>query len=172
MLQHTEIKDMIYILCLLSVVIAMLIDNIRLRRQIRVDIVTNAATRYVFENTLTRLSSAKNQFVIVYVDCDGFKKVNDEYGHKVGDQVLYAVAEFLKESVRPYDMVARIGGDEFAVLLRDCDKTQSVISRIQKFKYLGVTLSCGWATSDEHDSLAKADERMYEAKRSRKSSRQ
>jgi hypothetical protein len=57
-------------------------------------------------------------------------------------------------------------------LLRDCESVQSVISRIQEFKYIGVTLSCGWATSDEYDPTATADERMYESKRSRKALRQ
>lgn len=163
---------MLYILCLFAIVIVLLVENIKLRRRIRIDIVTNAMTRFVFENTLARWNNTKSQFAIVYVDCDGFKMVNDACGHRIGDHVLYTVAEFLKENVRPYDMVARMGGDEFAVLLRDCDRVQSVISRIQEFKYVGVTLSCGWATSDEHDSLSKADERMYEVKRSRKSSRQ
>lgn len=154
---------------LLVIVVALLVDNVKLRRRIRIDIVTNAMTRAVFENTLVRWSKTKSRFAVVYVDCDGFKKVNDEYGHKVGDHVLYVVTEFLKEIVRPYDMVARLGGDEFAVLLRDCDceNAQSVISRIQEFKYIGVTLSCGWATSDEPDPLTKADERMYEIKHSR-----
>lgn len=158
---------MLYSLGLLIIVVALLVDNLKLRRRIRIDIVTNAMTRVVFENTLARWNKTKSHFAVVYVDCDGFKKVNDEYGHKVGDHVLYAVTEFLKETVRPYDMVARLGGDEFAVLLRDCENVQSVVGRIQEFKYIGVTLSCGWATSDESDPLAKADERMYEIKRSR-----
>jgi len=160
---------MLYSLSLLVIVVALLVDNLKLRRRIRIDIVTNAMTRAVFENTLARWNKTKSRFAVVYIDCDGFKKVNDEYGHKVGDHVLYAVTEFLKETVRPYDMVARLGGDEFAVLLRDCENVQSVVDRIQEFKYIGVTLSCGWATSDEPDPLAKADERMYETKRSRTS---
>lgn len=160
---------MLYVFCLLVIVVALLIDNLKLRRRIRIDIVTNAMNRAVFESTLARWSKAKSRFAVVYVDCDGFKKVNDEYGHKVGDHVLYAVTEFLKETVRPYDMVARLGGDEFAVLLRDCENVQSVVARIQEFRYIGVTLSCGWATSDEPGLLTKADERMYEAKRSRAS---
>ena len=160
---------MLYYFCILIIAIALLVDNIKLRRRIRIDIMTSAVTRAVFENTLARWSKTKSNFAILYVDCDGLKKVNDEYGHKVGDHVLYAVTVFLKETVRPYDMVARLGGDEFAVLLRDCENAQSVVGRIQEFKHIDVTLSCGWATSDESDPLAKADERMYEVKRSRTS---
>ena len=163
---------MLYTLCLFIIAIALLVDNIKLRKRIRVDAVTKAVTRGVFENTLLRWNKTKSQFAIVYIDCDGFKKINDEYGHKVGDHVLYAVTEFLKEVVRPYDMVARLGGDEFAILLRDCESVQSVVDRIQEFKYIGVTLSCGWATSSEQDPLSKADDRMYESKRLRKSSHQ
>lgn len=160
---------MLYSICITVVAIALLIDSIKLRRRIRIDAVTHAVTRSVFENTLLRWNKTKSQFAVVYIDCDGFKQINDEYGHKVGDRVLHAVTAFLKEVVRPYDMVARLGGDEFGVLLRDCESVQSVVDRIQEFKYIGVTLSCGWSTSDEVDPLGKADERMYEVKRARTS---
>jgi diguanylate cyclase (GGDEF)-like protein len=156
----------LYALYFLLVVISLLLfDNIKLRSRIRTDAMTSAVTRTVFESTLVRWRKSKSKFAVIYIDCDGFKRVNDAYGHKAGDHVLYAVVEFLKEIVRPSDMVARLGGDEFAILLRDCKSVQLVVERIQVFKYIGVTLSCGWATSDEYDPLTLADTRMYEAKR-------
>jgi diguanylate cyclase (GGDEF)-like protein len=97
---------MLYTLCLFVIAIALLVDNIKLRKRIRVDAVTKSVTRDVFEDTLFRWNKTKSKFAIVYIDCDRFKAINDEYGHKVGDHVLFAVAEFLKEIVRPYDIVA------------------------------------------------------------------
>lgn len=150
---------------LVLMILILVFINLKLRRSIRIDAMTKALTRSVFESTLMRWRKSNSEFAVIYVDCDGFKSINDTYGHKVGDHVLYAVAEFLKETVRPSDLVARLGGDEFAILLRDCENVQSVVDRIQVFKYIGVTLSCGWSTSDEYDPVTVADMRMYEAKR-------
>lgn len=162
---------MLYDLVLVAIIIVLSVNNAKLRRRIRTDAVTTVFTRGVFENTLSRWKKSNGSFALIYIDCDGFKQVNDEYGHKVGDHVLYAVGAFLKETVRPYDMVARLGGDEFAILLRDCEDAGSVVERIQAFKYIGVTLSCGWSTSDESDPMTAADERMYDSKRAKKASR-
>lgn len=107
-------------------------------------------------------------FAIVYIDCDNFKLLNDTRGHAAGDSVLREVVDYLRQVVRPADMIARLGGDEFAIVLRDCknDDLGQIISRIRKFEKHGVTLSCGWSTSNETDPLSAADRRMYECKQS------
>ena len=75
---------------------------------------------------------ASRQVAVLFIDLDGFKPINDRYGHAAGDAVLVAVAERLKDSTRGSDLVARLGGDEFAILLevRDHDEVTRVADRI------------------------------------------
>lgn len=84
------------------------------------DQLTGAANRLLLMDRLSatvhRQGSQDQGLVLVFIDLDGFKKVNDTWGHPAGDEVLRAVAQRLAELVRPTDMVARVGGDEFVVL--------------------------------------------------------
>jgi diguanylate cyclase (GGDEF)-like protein len=111
---------------------------------------------------------------IAYVDLDGFKQVNDEQGHTAGDAVLQVVANELAHSVRASDLVARVGGDEFAVLLPETGAEDAirVASRLQAGASAcdGVTASVGVVTAARPPAsleplLARADGLMYEAKR-------
>lgn len=127
----------------------------------------------------------KNQPVLmlgcIMLDLDHFKRVNDTKGHLAGDHVLKGVAHRLKESVRPYDVIGRYGGEEFVVLLPDTNFEQSLVvaERIRismscsPFGFEGdqipITVSLGVSCSNENDHglndlLKRADEGLYKAK--------
>jgi diguanylate cyclase (GGDEF)-like protein len=126
--------------------------------------------------------SADQQFVVLFVDVDGFKRVNDAYGHLVGDGVLREVACRLKSCVREHDQVVRFGGDEFVVLAERISAStdiQPIIDRIHAILEDPITLPDGETTltvsigvteaSPDHrspdDVLAAADRAMYASKR-------
>jgi len=120
-------------------------------------------------------------FAVLYVDLDGFKPVNDRYGHAVGDQLLVWVARQLTQAAREDDVVARLGGDEFALLLRgvsDVDSASRLADRLVQAlgqpteieahalrigASIGIVLSPGDGTEAE-ELLRKADSAMYLAK--------
>jgi diguanylate cyclase (GGDEF)-like protein len=118
----------------------------------------------------------------MFIDLDNFKTVNDRFGHKVGDDVLRAVAEVLRGAVRQTDTVARLGGDEFTVLLEPLEDAshidvvaQKILSAVHAPVTLSgaqvrVTASIGIAVFPEHASKADAliqtaDATMFFAKR-------
>ncbi|HEY1995801.1 GGDEF domain-containing protein [Paraburkholderia sp.] len=123
----------------------------------------------------------QRKIAVLYVDLDGFKKVNDSLGHPLGDEFLIAVSRRFRQSVRQRDVVARIGGDEFAVLVRGfaADEELGVIAErligcvVQTDEQMGigfVRASIGIASypepvDDYRRLLATADETMYEVKR-------
>lgn len=118
---------------------------------------------------------------ICYLDLDGFKVINDSYGHRVGDQALVEVARRMASSVREVDTVARVGGDEFVILLwgikdrAECDQTLSrIVSEIADITELGafdvslrVSVGVTLFPEDGEDVLvllAQADSAMYRSK--------
>ncbi|NPT42569.1 diguanylate cyclase [Paraburkholderia sp. 1N] len=127
-----------------------------------------------------------HKIAVLYVDLDGFKQVNDSLGHRVGDEFLIAVSKRFRVSVRKVDVVARIGGDEFAVLVREFSTNAELgeIARrliacvVQTDKEMGnglVRASIGIASfpdpvDDYRRLVAAADEAMYRVKRSGKNS--
>ena len=124
------------------------------------------------------------QFAVLFIDIDRFKEINDSYGHLAGDQVLQAVARRLTASVRPHDAVARYGGDEFVVVMKDVRCNADILRIIERIgrcletagKTRGnkewrarVTVSIGAAISAGHgaspvDAVERADRAMYRAK--------
>jgi diguanylate cyclase (GGDEF)-like protein len=151
------------------------------------DQLTGLVNRMGFNETLAefaeRASEARTPLGLFYVDLDGFKSINDEFGHEVGDDLLRVVAERLVERVRPGDVVARLGGDEFAVLAAGVGKEQiaAIAARLEHAfddplavgaRRFGIRASIGcavWPTDvGEHQALLRhADGEMYDVKRAR-----
>jgi diguanylate cyclase (GGDEF)-like protein len=126
----------------------------------------------------------KRSFTVLYLDLDGFKSINDVMGHAVGDQLIESTARRLERCVRKDDMVARVGGDEFVLILQNIASSdvskiaeKIIVSLSEPFmlsdKALQITTSIGVATfpqdgADANALLHSADCAMYEAKRSGK----
>jgi len=124
-------------------------------------------------------------FSIITLDIDKFKNINDTYGHLVGDEVIIKVAHIIEEEVRTSDIVARFGGEEFVMLLQDCDlnnsykvaeKVRQDIAKTSIKVHIDTevkfTVSIGVAQFNESDNnnieltLSRADEALYQAKNS------
>ena len=113
--------------------------------------------------------------VVVIVDVDGLKEINDEHGHMAGDRHLKAVAGALRDTFRKRDPIARIGGDEFGVIITDCSvgmARRRAAALVQRLEALEVSASIGWAPATVPDGIAAAantaDRRMYACKAKRK----
>ena len=146
------------------------------------DTLTNICNRRAFfigaQQELERASRYNHLLSLVYIDLDNFKTVNDTLGHLVGDQLLKEVAMALNDHTRNADIVARVGGDEFCVLLVETDKDDSLlvynklekhILEIMKKNNWPVTMSSGIVTFHEQpdsveEMIAEADSIMYEGK--------
>lgn len=129
---------------------------------------------------------SKKLLAIAFIDLDGFKEINDTYGHDVGDYLLKEVAHRMKSFVRDVDVLARLGGDEFVLLMSDVDDRESaeaIVNRLlalinQEVRYnsiaLQVSASIGLVfhkannLGDPSSLLQKADAAMYRAKESGK----
>lgn len=155
-----------------------------LRYQSTHDAMTGLFNRAHFDDVLNNNASTVSATAgIIIVDVDGLKQVNDQDGHQAGDQLIQKVATILLRSFRLHDIVARIGGDEFAVVLPDTTDPQ-LRRAIRRVKHnleeanahlpveKQVSFSIGGATTAPNRSLAQAmvvaDQRMYRQKRNKK----
>lgn len=156
-----------------------------LRHQAFHDSLTGLANRALFadrlEHALTRVRRFRQPLAVLFIDLDDFKTVNDSLGHGEGDLLLTAVAERLREGVRASDTIARMGGDEFAVLIEDPEDAATPVDVAHRLlgtlaepfglggKELFVHASVGIAVSANRkqtgeDLLRDADAAMYTAK--------
>jgi len=137
----------------------------------------------VLERTIDNVARSGDPALLLMLDIDHFKKINDTHGHQTGDLVLQAIANAISRCVRPMDSVARYGGEEFAVVLPNCHTSygSSVAERIRATieslciavspgLNLKVTVSVGgafapeWARSTAHLWTERADVQLYKAK--------
>jgi len=157
-------------------------------QQARIDNLTRlwnqGAIKQILHRAFHRHLLNLTPMAVLMIDADNFKQVNDLYGHISGDQVLQAIAAALRYSLRPDDAIGRYGGEEFMVVLDNCDAHQAaelakrILSRIRSLTFseiaaeLNVTASIGIAGSDarglesEEDLLRLADQALYRAKHS------
>jgi diguanylate cyclase (GGDEF)-like protein len=153
----------------------------RMSEMAATDGLTSLANRRSFDEALardiSRASRTDGRLSVVLLDLDHFKRLNDTYGHLVGDNVLREVAAVLSDYGREYDTVARYGGEEFAIVLPGCSSTVAlqVAERLRQAVEeantdVPVTASCGVATFptdgfDARSLLQAADEGLYASKR-------
>ena len=158
----------------------------RAKAQTRLDPVTGALNRGGFIEVLEDESKRARRYLhpltVAYVDLDDFKLVNDLLGHEAGNSCLQAVVRTMQDTLREVDFVARIGGDEFALLLSETkaedvrgvfDKLRTALLEAMQAKNWRVTFSIGAVTfgeplGDPIEMMAKADELMYSVKLSGK----
>lgn len=176
---------------LLADVLAFVLERIAFQRRLYEmstrDYLTGMLNRRAFVEMGGKMVAAASRrgegLCLVFADLDGFKGVNDVFGHRAGDEVLALLASRVKRLVREGDLAARVGGDEFVFLLRDCfsdgakafcRRLSSAIEEPIELGEASVSLSCsfGVAVYPEDDLsleglMEKADLALYEAKRSR-----
>ncbi|MDA8621327.1 GGDEF domain-containing protein [Psychrosphaera sp.] len=151
------------------------------------DALTNIPNRLFLTNKLNELSQNSNRYTdryaLLFCDLDGFKSVNDKYGHAVGDRILSQVAKRLRNEIREEDIIARYGGDEFVILITDRASLVTLNAVRKKifnsisapFQLSGdeikIGISIGAAIypddgTEPDELLIKADQEMYSSKNS------
>lgn len=154
--------------------------------QANFDHLTGLVNRILFENrldiALTKMMRQDEGIAVFFLDLDHFKQVNDTLGHATGDKLLQQVGDRLKQASRPYDTVARFGGDEFALLIEGIKTSHECASIAQKIiilfdipfnisgKQIDISVSIGISTCMNNESVSReelmehADKAMYVAK--------
>lgn len=189
-----EIRNTLYLnlaVCLLITGIVLAATNLTINRYQRrleematTDKLTGLANRrsceFVASHAVKVSERTHDPLSIVIIDIDNFKSINDQYGHLAGDEIIKSVAETLKSCVRDSDFICRWGGEEYLLLLRNCNITdaqqiaEKMRSTIKETTYahhgaaINVTLSLGIATHVMNESVntlfSRADMALYEAK--------
>jgi diguanylate cyclase (GGDEF)-like protein/PAS domain S-box-containing protein len=155
-------------------------------RQANFDMLTHLANRHMFQrsldNAISKHQISKSSFGLLFIDLDFFKNINDTYGHEIGDKILIESAIRIQRHMEHNDVVARIGGDEFTVIINHISspvQIEKTVKRIlsefnEPFSYeihsMHVTVSIGIAIypTDGHsavDLLKNADQAMYKVKK-------
>ena len=164
-------------------------ENERLRKDVSHDRLTGLPNKAHFEEELdsavSRAKRGKNELAVLFMDLNGFKKVNDDYGHETGDKLLVAAARKLKAATRGGDMMARLGGDEFSAMtfsVSENKQAEAFAARIYKIfetpvpvggNSFKIGISIGIAIGPHGDEspkefLHRADLAMYRSKKEKK----
>ena len=185
-LWNTAIRLGFFLLTVLSLRLGKTLE--RERALARSDYVTGVVNARFFrdlaQREIDRSARYLHPFTIAYIDVDNFKAINDAFGHATGDKVLSAVADSMQQHLRKTDVVARVGGDEFVILLPEVgtEAAQAVISKMRhrlseemQDKSWPVTFSIGVLTFtavpvSADEMLTMADKMMYTVKNSGKNS--
>ncbi len=159
--------------------------SLLLQHQAQYDSLTDLPNRLLFldrlEQSIKNSIRTREKFAVLFLDLDHFKEINDSFGHQFGDKLLMLVGEYLQRTVRVSDSVARMGGDEFTILLSNLDNQHDVINILQKIMNIFkdpfiishhqfyITCSIGIALFPLHGKTAEellknADTAMYKAK--------
>lgn len=151
------------------------------------DALTGLPNRRAFElaiaREIDRVARSGEPALLLTLDIDDFKRANDAYGHTAGDLVIQAVGRALAESVRPMDLVARMGGEEFSIVLPNCtaalgpqvaerirDRVEREVVTVAPGQTIGVTISIGgafapqWVRTTPRIWMDRADVQLYRAK--------
>jgi diguanylate cyclase (GGDEF)-like protein len=159
-------------------------DRDRFAREARIDPLTGLENRAAWDEHVRAEEARRVRYAravtIISADLDNLKSVNDRYGHEAGDQLIRAAANLLRGHARGADRLARVGGDEFLILMPETDldgarrylaRVRSAIRRIQANEVAALQLSFGAATAHGDESLAsvigRSDAAMYAAKKRR-----
>jgi diguanylate cyclase (GGDEF)-like protein len=172
----------------LSHVIGIYSNFLRLLQEQEIDCLTKVLNRGAFDNQLNiTAQSLRNQRLphpaapqwwLLMLDVDHFKQVNDNFGHLIGDEVLLLLAGLMRKSFRGVDRIYRYGGEEFAVLISPCTRSNA-LCLAERFRHTvesthfpqvqNVTISAGLAPVDRYDHISniigRADKALYQAKR-------
>lgn len=150
-----------------------------LTRETQTDTFTGLYTKRRFEELSGEIlrKCPGEKAALIFLDLDDFKLINDTYGHQAGDEVILSVAKHLETVFRRQDILARFGGDEFVVLMRDIRDKVTVVEKVQRLlqqndNALGVTKSVGISfypdSAKEYEMLlSKADAALYRAKKTK-----
>jgi diguanylate cyclase (GGDEF)-like protein len=154
------------------------------------DVLTNITNRYLFsekqDQAILKANKNKSKVALFFIDLDDFKKINDTYGHKTGDYVLVTIVSCIQKVIRNSDIFARIGGDEFALIIenvtgRECleklaKKIIQAVSIPFYFNEHKINISCSIGISQylqnvnsKEELIHFADLAMYKAKSTGKS---
>ncbi len=173
--------------------IALRLKHVRLQEKLRALSITDELTglpnrRGFFalaEQQFKSAARSRNNLVLLFVDVDNFKRINDTWGHQTGDRALIAMAGILRLTVRDSDVIARMGGDEFAILFNEMpeinvrtvrERLEQTISEFNKGQdgsyHISVSIGTAIHKHDEprtiDELLREADSRMYEEKQQKK----